>query len=209
MALSKGKKIAIGLGVLALGLGFAGAANADDDVLPDDDDDPNAPPSCPLGQVPQIQPDGSWACVPIAIVDPVFPPADDDDDPLPPKPPTCNYSGCGPAFDGSHQHPSIYAQKLIDLGYPINIAGIAANGSFIAVSPQRDVVREFQRDYNAVRASPPAPAASPLAFAPIAAAGALAEDGLIGNKTIAALDRAWKAVTNSGMTWLAAVELSA
>jgi hypothetical protein len=73
----------------------------------------------------------------------------------------------------------------------------------------RKWIREFQRDSNAVRADPPVPAISPLAFAPIAAAPKLGEDGLVGERTIAAVERAHTASNNGGMTWLAAVELAA
>lgn len=181
---SKGVAIALVVAAVAL-LGFAGGAKADD--LPDVD--PDLPPPPPP--------------------DPIIPPPADLDDPLPPKPPSCTYSGCGPAFDNSHPHPGVLAIRLNNLGYPINAIGIGQNGSTIAVNPARAIVREFQRDYNAVRKGNPIFNASPLAFAPIVAGPSLKTDGLIGTNTIAAITRAQTAVTNASTTWKAAIEISA
>lgn len=185
MAMSKNAKRGLLIvGAVAVGLGIAGAASASDDVQPDDDDDDDDVPT---------------------IEDPIiFEPVDiddDDDDPLPPPPPKCNYSGC-PAFDATHKSPVFYLQRLQLLGYPVDPT------RSILDAHNRKWIRHFQADSNAVRKSPPAPAASPLAFAPIAAAGALAEDGWHGEKTIAAVERAHKAVNNGGMSWGAAVELA-
>jgi hypothetical protein len=204
------KKALLFGGLIGAGLFVAGLANA-----ADADGGGEEPGDCPEGFVPLFNPQtGQWSCVraPENGGDDTPPPPPDDggiDDPLPPKPAKCNYSGCGAQFDGSHSHPGVYAQAISQLGYPINFVAIGQNGSLIAVAPARNLVREFQRDYNAVRASPPAPAVSPLAFAPIAAGPKLAEDGFVGDQTIAAIGRAKTAVNNSGMTWLAAVELSA
>lgn len=196
----------LGLGALAL---FAGDAGATGNLGGTD-----TPPSCPLGQVPQLQPDGTWACVPMEPID-----ADvvevDDDDPLPPKPPTCNYSGCGAPFDTTHQHPSFYALRVQQLGYPIDVAAIAGNGTLIAVSPARDVFREFQRDFNAVKNSNGLNGPAALAGANAVAAlnlikgmSNLATDGLNGNNTITAVSRAQALVNAMGMSWLQIVNLS-
>lgn len=205
MPLSSAQKkgVAVGVGLLAL-LALAGAANASDDTDDTDDDDDVPPLPCPPGFVELIQPNGQRTCVRGPDL-----PDPNDDDPLPPKPNVCNYSGCGNPFDNTHPSPGVIAQRLSTLGYPINFVAIANNGSLIAVEPARGIVRDFQRDSNLVHDDPPAPASSPLAFAPIAAAARLADDGLAGNNTIAAITRAITAQNNSGMTWLAAVELSA
>lgn len=192
MALSAKKKGAIALGVIGIGLlGLAGAAKAD--VLPDVGPptpeplppvDPGADAVCPAGTI-RI---GNKCIVP----------------PPPPAPnKACNYSGCGAQFDSAHQTPAFYQQRLQILGYPINPAGSIISG--VAMT----IIREFQRDYNAVRADPPVFAASPLALAPIAAGPKLDTDGLIGNNTIAAIERAHTAILSANTTWGAVVELSA
>lgn len=171
------------------------------------------PPVCGPGSVPQLQTDGTWKCVEIATGEVVLP--DDDDEPLPPKPNTCNYSGCGSPWDDTHQHPSIYAQRLIDLGYPMPIVQIAQNGTLIAVSPARNTIREFQRDFNAVRASNgfagPAAAAgqsATLALGTLKSGPKLGEDGLYGVNTITANVRAQSLVNQSGVSWANIVALS-
>jgi hypothetical protein len=210
MPLTRNQKIGIAVGVggiIAL-IGFS--ANASDDT-------PTGPPAgeCPEGfiRTPDPANPGQFIC----MRGPDLPDVDDDvddepdngpDDPFEPPPPNCNYAGCGAPFDNSHPHPGVLALRLTNLGYPINAIGIGQNGSTIAVNPARAIVREFQRDYNAVRAGNPIFAASPLAFAPIVAGPKLGTDGLIGNMTIAAIDRAIKAAQNANTTWLAAVELS-
>lgn len=124
MALSKGTKWAIGLGVGAAALfGFSQLANADDG-LPDFIPDVPPPPG----------PD-----VPV----PTTP-----DTPLPPKPKKCNYVGCA-VFDTAHKTTGRNeGLRLQQLGYPLNPA--AANFD-ITSDGARKVVREFQRNYNTVR----------------------------------------------------------
>ncbi len=193
MPLSRNQKIgvavAVGLGVFAL----AGAANAAD-VIPGDDDQPDDE-TCPPGFHPQPNVDGTSTCVADIVPDPT-----DLDDPLPPKPPMCNYAGCGGAFDNNHEHPSVYALQLQELGYPINVVGIAANGTTIAVNPARGLVREFQRDYNAVKAGGGVTA--------IKNGPTLGTDGLVGNQTIAAIKRAKDAVVLLNLPWVDIVELA-
>lgn len=193
MPLSRNQKIGVAVAAGLALFAFAGAANAAD-VIPGDDDEPDDD-ACPPGThaVPGL--DGSSTCVPDVVPDP-----DDLDDPLPPPPPQCNYAGCGNQFDNSHSHPSVYALQLQELGYPINVVGIAANGSTIAVNPARGLVREFQRDYNAVKAGG--------GVAAINAGPTLGTDGLVGNMTIAAIKRAKDAVNLLNLPWVDIVELA-
>jgi hypothetical protein len=188
MALSKKAKvgIAVGVGVVAL-VAFGGTALADD-VVPGDepDDEPDDEPG--------DEPEG---------------PIPDFDEPFnSPPPPVCNYSGCGAPFDNTHATPTALCVQLQVIGYPINCAAVAVAPGNQVVSPQRDWWRKFQRDFNRVRVSPPAPAASPLAFAPVAAHPKLAEDGLPGNRTIKALELARAASLNGQMPWPVAVQLA-
>jgi len=180
MALSTKQKTGIGIVVgAAILLGFAGAASADDDPAgpPDPPDPPDGPPDNPLDDPPN--------------------------DPLPPPPPgKCNYSGCGPAFDGTHASPVYYALRLQQLGYPINVSAVGVNNSTIAVQPQRGYFVHFQRHFNTVRANtagfPPITAAK---LAPLKSVIALGTDGLVGDKTILALQLAHNAVSATGITW--------
>jgi hypothetical protein len=186
------KKTLLWGGVAAVTLlAVAGAAKAADDAKGDDEDGGGGG-------------DGGGGEVPGGDI--IFIPNDTEDDngfddPLKPiDVKVCNFSGCGPAFDKNHETPAYYALRIQQLGYPINAAGIAANGSFIAVNPQRQWVREFQRDSNAVRAAD--------SYDPITEAGKLDEDGLVGNMTIAAINRAHQAVQVLGLPWLDIVELA-
>lgn len=180
----KGSAIALVIGAVAL-LAFAGGAKA-----ADDDDDPDLPPPPPD--------------------DPPDNPLDDPpNDPLPPPPPgKCNYSGCGPAFDGTHASPVYYALRLQQLGYPINVSAVGVNNSTIAVQPQRGYFVHFQRHFNTVRANtagfPPITAAK---LAPLKSVIALGTDGLVGDKTILALQLAHNAVAATGITWESLVKI--
>lgn len=178
MALSKKAKLGIAA-VAALALfGFGSAAAADDVVFDPPDPDPPEPP------------------------DPENPLEDPPDTPLPPPPPQCNYSGCGPKFDGAHAAPTYYALRIQQLGYPIDVATVAANNSTIAVQPQRGYVAHFQRHFNTVRANtagfPPITAAK---LAPLKSVAVLGRDGLIGERTILAITLAHNAVNATGIKW--------
>lgn len=184
------KKKALALGGIAALAAFAfmsGDANADDDVVgpPEPDDDDEDP----------------------IIVDP--PDFEDVDPPPPPPPAVCNYSGC-PAFDATHKSPVYYRQRLQILGYPI-----IPNGNPISEG-SREVWSDFQRHYNDVRTGNglAAPAqlrivqGAVLALAELQTSSKLAEDGLPGNATIAALERAHRLVTTIGLSWEQCVALS-
>lgn len=185
------KKKAIGLGALAAFAAFAffaSDANADDDEQPDDDEPDDDEP---------------------VIVDP--PDFEDVDPPPPPPPPpgVCNYSGC-PAFDATHKSAIYYRQRLQILGYPI-----IPNGN--PISPgSREVWSDFQRHYNDVRTGSglAGPAqlrivqGAVLALAELQTSNALSTDGLPGNATLAALERAHRLVTTIGLSWEQCVALS-
>jgi len=198
MALSNKQKAGIGIGVGALLLlGAAGAANADDTPTDDDDgggDLPPPPPGpCPPGQV-RI---GDVCVVP----------------PPPPDPKKCNYSGCGPQFDNNHPSPVTLAIRLQQLGYPINPT---APGWSQIQATSMAIWREFQEDYNHVRAGNGlagpaalrAAAGAPAALAAIKAGPKLATDGLVGNNTIAALNRATALVPAINLSWDNCVRLA-
>lgn len=169
--MERNAKIGIAVLVGAAALLVAGAASAADDVLPDD-----LPPP-PDDEPPPVE------------VDPV-----DPGDPLPPPPAICNFSGCGPLFDGSHNTPTYYALRLQQLGYPINPA---APGWSILSPSSKNVVRTFQRDYNEVRPTIPNNAGPELD-----------EDGYVGNRTIFAMNRAHQLVTERIQAWSVIVSLS-
>lgn len=208
MPLSTKKKIAIGAGVALLALlGFAGAANADD-TQPDDDNPPPPPPDDDdiiIVEPPVFCPPGQVNVGGVCIVPPPPPPAN-----------VCNYLGCGPAFDGPKAAQGITQVSiglfLQQLGYPLN----PASGTFSLVSLySMTIVREFQRDYNAVRTSNglsgPAAAAGPSAqqaLQAIKASSKLDTDGLVGNFTIAAINRARTLRDRLGIDWEASVNLS-
>jgi hypothetical protein len=205
MATTTTEKILIGgaVGLAAWAL-FGGDSNATGNVPGD-----TTPPSCGPGRAPQLQPDGTWTCIDIEIGEVVI------DDPLPPKGNICNYSGCGSPFDDNHQPPSFYALRIQQLGYPIDVAAIAGNGTLIAVSPARNVIREFQRDFNAVKNSNGVDAPASLAGGAalnslnvIKGMADLDEDGLNGNNTITANVRAQNLVNQLGMSWLNIVNLA-
>lgn len=121
MALSRGQKIAIGVGAVAA-LGLAAAAAADDTPpkrdVPDPPDEPVVPPP-----------------------DPVEPP--------PPKPPAGlkNYVGSGYAWPYRNEFPSeaSFGYALQEFGYDTRpwSAGWSVIGQRMMT-----MVREFQRDYN-------------------------------------------------------------
>lgn len=197
MPLTRNQKIGIGVavaGAVAL-IGFS--ANASDT--------PSGPPTgeCPEGFIRQPDPNhpGQFICVRGPDIEPPdndLPDVDDIDDPLPPPPPQCNYSGCGPQFNNGHAAPAYYALRIQQLGYPINVPPIAANGSTIAVNPARAIIREFQRDYNAARTAQTVQPTPPK----------LGEDGLVGNATIAAIENAHKWVQTLNLPWVDIVELA-
>lgn len=181
---SSQKKGAAVVGGLALALIAVGAANASDDVDDGGDDDGgddnddliivDPPVLCPPGQV-LI----NGVCV-------VPPPA--------PNPINCNYLGCGAAFDGPQAALGNTAItvgiRLQQLGYPLNPAA----GNFTLISAYAmSVVREFQRDYNAVRAGG--------GYDPISNNPKLDTDGLTGVRTIAAINRARQAVITLATSW--------
>lgn len=124
------------------------------------------------------------------------------DTPLPPPPPKCNYSGCGAAFDGTHAAPSYYALRLQQLGYPIDVAVVSANQSAIAVQPQRGYFALFQKHWNSLQKNtdgfPPTIAAK---LKPVKDYGSLGVDGLNGERTIGAVNRAHAAVLLTGIKW--------
>lgn len=191
--MKRGTKIALTVGVLAaLGLAFAGAANADD-LQPDDDDDddgedplipgvvvdPNSLP-CPPGQV-RV----NGVCV------------------VPPPPPDkklCNYVGCGPAFNWSHKdrfpNERSFGQALEQIGYIFSPHWGAASWSIISAQSM-GVVRQFQRDYNVAR----------LAQTVEPTPNGLATDGLVGNNTINAIIKAQNWVNVLGLSWADIVAL--
>lgn len=188
---SRGTKIGIAVAVLAiLGLGAAGAANADDDVDDDDDDDVPPPPPPPPEDPPQID--------------------------LPPKGNLCNYSGCGPLFDNAHDSPTSYCIRVQQLGYPIDCALVASNGSYIAVNPQRSWIAKLQSDNNKVRMSAGGLAAvvqlrGPQAIAAlqaIKAAGPVMVDGLMGAQSILMLGRVLQLQLATGIPWRNLVALA-
>lgn len=183
MALSPKTKAGIGIGIGALILlGFAGAANADDDPP-----DPDLPPPPPPDEIPDVPN-----------------PLDDvPNEPLPPIPPgNCNYSGCGPQFDGDHASPVYYALRLQQLGYPISVSTVGVQNSLIAVQPQRGYFAHFQRHFNNVRKNtggfPPLIAAK---LAPLKSVSPLTTEGLVGDKTIFALQLAHNAVKATAISW--------
>lgn len=159
-------------------------------------------------QILQVAPEGldAWCgdiVIDAVVVDPVEPP------PPPPPPGKCDFSGC-PEFDATHKSPAFYMQRLQILGYVINPAGS------ILSDQARSAIRKFQRDSNKVRAGKglAAPAAlravqgAPIALAELQTAGKLAEDGLLGNKSIAAIERAHRLVLTIGLAWDKCVALS-
>lgn len=186
--MKRGTKIALTVGVLAaLGLAFAGAANADD-LQPDDDDDDDdgaddaiivdPPVFCPPGQ---INVDG--VCV---------------TPPPPPDPKLCNYVGCGPSYNWIRKdrfpNERAFGLALQQLGYIIN-PGLA---NFSIVSDySRSIVRQFQRDYNVAR----------LAQTVEPTPNGLATDGLIGTNTINAIIKAQNWVNVLGLAWADIVAL--
>jgi hypothetical protein len=209
MPLTRNQKIAAAAVAGLAVLGFAAAAKADDGT---DDGGGDDPEPCPFGfhRVPTVN--GGSVCVPDIVV-----PSDDGgggDVPFPPLPNVCNYSGCGQPFDTTHSHPSVYAIRFQELGYPMPVPAISANGSMIAVDPARSSIREFQRDFNAVKASNAIN--GPAALAGVAATSALANlkaspnlstDGLNGNNTIKAVTLAQALRNTVGLSWEAIVNL--
>lgn len=174
------KKKAIGLGVLALlGLGalFASKADADDDVGP-----------------PDPEPDDD--VTPVDIIDP------------PPSKPagagiTCNYVGCAqyvavgaPVYDWPYrsEFPNYrsFGLALEQLGYVQNPPP-ASPAWNVTSQATVDVVKDFQTDFNVVRAG-----ASGTFKAEYPA---LVNDGLIGNRTIAALRAARSLQQSQGKSW--------
>lgn len=147
------------------------------DALADVVDDDDTPPPPPPPDIPPI---------------PAFDP--DDDDPLPPKPMVCNFSGCGPKFDSTHSAPTYYALRLQQLGYPINPA---VQGFNIVSNANRSIVREFQRDWNHVKPTVPGWAGKAL----------LDDDGLVGNLTIDAINKAHALQTARIQSWAVIVDL--
>jgi hypothetical protein len=176
-----GALVLLALGAVAFG---ASDANADDDVTPPDPDD--EPTIDPIDFDPYVEPP-----------------------PPPPPPGVCDYSGC-PAFDATHKSAIYYRQRLQILGYPI-----IPNGN--PISPgSRQVWRDFQRHYNRVRSgnglAGPAQLrivqGAVLALAEVKTSSKLAEDGLPGNSTLAALERAHRLVNTIGLAWEQCVALS-
>lgn len=175
------KKV-IGIGLLALLALFASNANAGDDVgPPEPDPDPD----------PGIDAD-PW----------VEPP------PPPPNPLLCNYVGCAelnPPGQPDYNWPyrtefpdyRSFGLALESLGYVQNPPPASGDWSVIS-GAFMSVVRDFQRDFNAVRdsASGNFQAAHP----------ALATDGLIGNRTIAAIRAAREMVATQNRSWEAIVD---
>jgi hypothetical protein len=207
MAMSNKKKavIAGGVALLAL-LGFSGAANADD-LLPDDDLPPPPPDDDDVIIVdpPLLCPPGQVNVGGVCVTPPPPPPAN-----------VCNYLGCGQVFDAPKAAqgitPITTGVFLQQLGYPLNPA---ANGFSLISGYSMAVVREFQRDYNAVRSSNglagPAAAAGATAqqrLQAIKAASSLDTDGLVGNMTLAAINRARSLRDAIGLSWEAIVNLS-
>lgn len=171
--MKRSTKIA-GVAAVLLLFGLGAKAATDDE---DDGDEPLPPP----GPNP---------------LDPVIPPG-----PNPPKPPKCNYSGC-PAFDATHAAPSYYALRIQQLGYPIDVAAVAAKQDEITVQPQRGYVGLFQKHWNSLQKNTdgfPPPIAVKLK--PIKDYGKLGVDEWLGERTIGALDRAHAAVLLTGIKW--------
>lgn len=176
------KRTATVVALVALGvLAFGALANADDDV-PDEppDDEPDEPP-------------------PI-IVDPWEPP------PPAPNPLVCNYVGCAelnppgapdynwPRKDMFPNYRS-FGIALEALGYVQQPPPASAEWSVVSASFMTEV-RDFQRDYNLVRQVQTVDDEPP----------AIDEDGLIGNRTIAAIVNAQRWVQTLGLSWSQLVE---
>jgi hypothetical protein len=82
------------------------------------------------------------------------------------------------------------------------VATVAANGSRIAVQPQRGYFSHFQRHFNKLKDNTAGfPPTIALKLAPIAGAPRLAVDGLVGDRTIFAQNLAHAAQIGTGISW--------